>query len=53
MRVNLHVDDFDGSHSGINDGFKATLKRDLFVQGLLRRWQEKVLEADARGSSWP
>ena len=32
-----------GSHSGIDDGFKATLKRDLFVQGLLLRWQEKVL----------
>jgi len=32
-----------GCQGGIDDGFKATLKRDLFVQGLLLKWQEKVL----------
>lgn len=32
-----------GCQVGIDDGFKATLKRDLFVQGLMLKWQEKVL----------
>ncbi len=32
-----------GCQGGIDDSFKATLKRDLFVQGLVLRWQEKVL----------
>ena len=33
-----------GRQSGVDPVFRATLKRDLFVQGLLLKWQEKVLE---------
>ena len=32
-----------GHESGIDPEFKKTLKRDLFVQGLILKWQEKVL----------
>ena len=32
-----------GRESGIDPEFKKTLKRDLFVQGLILKWQEKVL----------
>ncbi len=32
-----------GRQGGIDPSFKSTLKRDLFVQGLLLKWQEKVL----------
>ena len=32
-----------GGQSGIDPAFRATLKRDLFVQGLLLKWQEYVL----------
>ena len=32
-----------GNESGIDRAFRRTLKRDLFVQGLILKWQEKVL----------
>ena len=32
-----------GNESGIDPAFRRTLKRDLFVQGLILKWQEKVL----------
>ena len=32
-----------GRHQGMDVTSRATLKRDLFVQGLLLKWQEKVL----------
>ena len=32
-----------GRHQGMNMASRATLKQDLFVQGLLLKWQEKVL----------
>ena len=32
-----------GNRSGLDQAFKEVLKRDLFVQGLLLKWQEKVL----------
>ena len=32
-----------GTQKGIDPAFRATLKRDLFVQGLSLKWQEKVL----------
>ena len=31
------------NESGIDPAFRRTLKRDLFVQGLILKWQEKVL----------
>jgi hypothetical protein len=36
-------EDSYGHRADIDAAFKAVLKRDLFVQGLLLKWQEKVL----------
>jgi len=36
-----------GNHTGMDSATKALLKRDLFTQGLLRKWQEKILSSAA------
>ena len=36
-----------GSRAGMDNDSKALLKRDLFTQGLLRKWQEKILPSAA------
>ena len=36
-----------GNRAGMDSESKALLKRDLFTQGLLRKWQEKILPSAA------
>ena len=69
-RVDAYVQVFEnlfeksyGRQSGVDPVFRATLKHDLFVQGLLLKWEEKVLPTastfalhqarTAEEGSWP
>ena len=52
--VDKYAQDFEmlfdksyGNREGIDQASKDMLKRDLFVQGLLWKWQEKVLPSSA------